>query len=119
VIEAVRPGATILDLQVIRPNPPVEADDTFVCEIDREPLYRHADAATAAVDTAISQGQLLEEAVDDHDVRKHDENGPDVVDDFEDKERKLPPAAIPKLLEIARPCLVRERCRLRCLARLV
>jgi hypothetical protein len=111
--EAVKPGGVVLDLQVIRPNPTVEVDGQAVCEIDGEPLFRTADAATAAVDAFIDAGRLVEQARDDHDVRKHYESGAELVDDFADKKRKLPHRAVPGLLTLAQPCEVRERCRLR------
>ena len=113
MITAVRPGGLVLDLQVIRPDPQVEVDGRVVCEIDGRPLFRLADAAAAAVDSAIAEGNLVEEAVDDHDVRKHYRSGADLVADFADKERSLPPQAIPTVRAIERPCIVRERCRLR------
>jgi hypothetical protein len=75
MVEAVKPGGLVLDLQVIRPNPTVEVDGQAVCEIDGEPLFRSADAATDAVDALVRTRQLVEQAVDDHDVRKHYVNG--------------------------------------------
>ena len=113
MVNAVRPGGTVLDLQVIRPNPRVEVAERFVCEVDGSPLFRRADGATAAIDTLIAAGQLFEEAVDDHDVRTHYPSGADLVDDFEDKQRRLPEEAIPALRTIEPPCVLRERCRLR------
>ena len=113
MVGAVRPGGLVLDLQVIRPNPVVEADGQEVCEIDGEPLFRTADAATAAVDAAVRGGLLVEQAVDDHDVRKHYDDGLELVDDFADSRRKLPVSALPGLHALRRPCVVRERCRLR------
>ena len=113
MVEAVKPGGVVLDLQVIRPNPSVEIGGRVVCKIDGEPLFRMADAATAAIDALIRAGKLLEQAVDDHDVRKHYDNGADLVDDFADKKRKLPSRAVPQLLTLTQPCAVRERCRLR------
>jgi len=113
MVEAVRPGGLVLDLQVIRPNPQVEAGGELLCEIDGEPLFRTADAAAAAVDALVRAGRLVEEAVDDHDVRKHYANGADVLDDYEGSERRPPAEAIPRLREERRPCAVRERCRLR------
>jgi hypothetical protein len=113
MVAAARPGGLILDLQVIRPDPVVEVDGRVVCEIDGEPLFTTADAATAAVDVLIAAGRLDEEASDDHDVRKHYATGAALVDDFADKQRKLPETAVPDLLALARPCVVRERCRLR------
>jgi hypothetical protein len=101
---------------VIRPNPRVEGPDGFVCEIDGEPLLEQADAATPAVDALVATGRLVEEARDDHDVRKHYPDGRDLVDDFRDKARKIPGGAIPRLETIAHPLVVRERCRLRRLA---
>jgi hypothetical protein len=103
----------VLDLQVIRPNPQVEVDGRVVCEIDGEPLFRWADAATAAVDARVEADDLVEEAVNDHDVRKHYPDGADLVDDFATKERRLPEAAVPMLRAIQQPLVVRERCRLR------
>jgi hypothetical protein len=113
MVEAVRPGGLVLDLQVIRPNPTAEVDGRVVCEIDGEPLFLTADAATAAVDALIRAGRLVEQAIDDHDVRKHYASGAELVDDFADKQRRLPNAAVPGLRALARPCAVRERCRLR------
>ena len=113
MVGAVRPGGVVLDLQVIRPNPTVEVEGRVMCAIDGEPLFRMADAATAAVDALIRAGRLLEQAVDDHDVRKHYDNGADLVGDFADKKRQLPNRAVPRLLALVQPCAVRERCRLR------
>ena len=113
MVEAVKPGGLVLDLQVIRPNPTAEVDRQVVCEIDGEPLFRTADAATDAVDALILDGRLVEQAVDDHDVRKHYDNGAELVADFAGKKRRLPELAVPRLLVVAQPCVVRERCRLR------
>ena len=113
MVEAVKPGGLVLDLQVIRPNPVVEVEGQQVCEIDGEPLFRNADAATAAVDALIAKGKLVEEAIDDHDVREHYDGGPDLIAGFADKRRQLPGDALPALRELKRPCIVRERCRLR------
>lgn len=113
MVGAVKPRGLALDLQVIRPDPRVEVDGRVVCEIDGRPLFRFADAAAAAVDAFVSAGRLVEEAVDDHDVRKHYRTGGDLVADFTGKERKLPPDAEPTLRAVERPCVVRERCRLR------
>jgi hypothetical protein len=113
MVEAVKPDGLVLDLQVIRPNPTAELDGRVICEIDGEPLFRTADAATAAVDALVRAGRLLEQAIDDHDVRKHYVNGAELVADFADARRQRPDDAVPRLLSLAQPCLVRERCRLR------
>ena len=113
MVEAVKPGGLVFDLHVIRPNPTVEVGGRVVCEIDGEPLFRTADAATAAVDAFIRAGRLVEQAIDDHDVRKHYANGAELVDDFAGKKRQLPDSAVPRLLALAQPCVVREHCRLR------
>jgi hypothetical protein len=113
MVEAVEPGGLVLDLQVIRPDPVVEVDGRAYCEFDGEPLFAGADAATAAVDALVRAGRLVEEAVDDHDVRKHYASGAELVTDFVGKRRKLPAEAIPALRSIEEPCAVRERCRLR------
>ena len=113
MVRAIRPGGDVLDLQVIRPNPTVEVGGQVVCEIDGEPLFRMADAATAAVDALIRTGELVEQAIDDHDVREHYANGADLIDAFAGKKRQLPKSILPSLLVLTQPCLVRERCRLR------
>jgi hypothetical protein len=117
MVDAVKLGGVVLDLQVIRPNPLVEVDSQVLCEIDGEPLFLLADAATAAVDSFILNGRLVEEAVDDHDVLKHYATGADLVDDFADKERRIPDESVPRLRAVAGPCVTRERCRLRRLVR--
>lgn len=111
--EALRPGSVMLDLQVVPPNPVVEAGDEQVAEIDSAPLLADAAAATAVVDAFIADGLLVEEAIDDHDVRSHYESGPKLVEDFVPKKRNVPPDAIPVLEAIDEPCIVREPCRLR------
>lgn len=113
MLDALHPGGIVLDLQVIRPNPQVVADGRVVCEIDGEPLFRWADAATAAVDARVAAGDLVEEAIDDHDVRKHYLDGADLIEDWAGKERRLPEAAVPMVRAIEQPLVVRERCRLR------
>ncbi len=113
MLEATTPGGVILDLQVIRPDPKVEVDGRAVCEIDGEPLFRMADAATAAVDARIAAGDLVEEAVDDHDVRKHYSDGAELVEDIAQSIRDLPAERVPELRALKRPLVVRERCRLR------
>ena len=62
MVKAVRSSRTVLDLQVIRPNPRVEIGDELFCEVDGEPLFRRADAAVGAIDALIRQGQLSEQA---------------------------------------------------------
>jgi hypothetical protein len=116
MVSAVRPGGLVFDLQVIRPNPRVELDGQASYEIDGEPLFRKADAATAAVDALTASGRLVEHAIDDHDVRKHYRTGADLVDDFAGKDRRLLGDAVSVLQAVTRPCVVRERCRLRRLA---
>lgn len=113
MLEAVRPGGLVLDLQVIRPDPEIELDGRVIAEIDGEPLFRWADAATAAVEARIAAGELAEEAVDDHRVRKHYSDGAELVEDVAASKRDLHPADVPMLAAIARPLVVRELCRLR------
>jgi hypothetical protein len=113
MVDGARPGGVVLDLQVIRPNPRVEVAGRILCEIDGEPLFRTADAATAAIDALIAAGRLVEQAVDDHDVLKYYETGADLVDDFAGKQRKLPDEALRRLRVLGQPCALRDRCRLR------
>jgi hypothetical protein len=113
MLETLVSRGVVLDLQVIRPNPQVEVEGRVVCEIDGEPLFRWADAAAAAVDARIAAGDLVEEAVDDHDVRKHYPNGADLVDDVAGSKRRLLEADVPRVNAIDSPVVVRERCRLR------
>ena len=113
MIEAVRPGGSILDLQVIRPNPEVELNGRVIAELDGEALFRWADAAVAAVDARIRAGDLVEEAVDDHDVREYYTDGADLVEGFAGSKRRIPEEFMPTLAPIKEPLAVRESCRLR------
>jgi hypothetical protein len=113
LLGAVAPGGIVLDLQVIRPDPRVEADGVAICEIDGEPLFRLADTARAAVDERIAAGDLVEEAVDEHDVFKHYDNGRQLIDDWAELQRQVPESALPVVRAIETPCVTRERCRLR------
>jgi len=70
-------------------------------------------AATAAVDALVANGRLMEEAVDDHDVRKHYANGAELVDDWKRSDRQPIGRTSSELREIRRQCVTRERCRLR------
>ena len=115
--EALVPEGIVLDLQVIRPHPLVEVDGTVLCEIDGSSLFVGADAAQAAVDLLVAEQLLEEEAVDDHDVRKHYVNGAALVAAFETSERTIPAEAIPGLQAVERECVMRERCRVRRLRR--
>lgn len=113
MVNAAAPGGLILDLQVIRPDPFVELDGKVVARVDGEPLFAWADAATAAVEARIAAGDLVEEAVDDHEVRKHYSDGADLVADVGSSKRRFPDEVIPVLAAIEQPLVVRERCRLR------
>lgn len=113
MVAAVKPGGLVLDLQVIRPDPVIESGGERICEIWGEPIFATADAATAALDGAIATTLLAQEAVDDHQVRTRFPTGPDLVDDFASKKRRIPEQALPKLLATAGPVTMRERCRLR------
>ena len=113
LLDALAPEGIVLDLQVIRPHPLVEVDDSILCEIDGSSLFVGADAARAAVDLLVAERLLEEEAVDDHNVRKHYANGAALVDDFETSERTIPGEAIPLLQAAESECVVRERCRVR------
>jgi hypothetical protein len=115
MIDAAVPGGLILDLQVIRPDPYVELAGEVVARIDGEPLFAWADAATAAVEARIAAGDLVEVAVDDHDVRKHYSDGADLVEDVAGSKRRFPDEVVPMLERVHQPLVVRERCRLRAL----
>ena len=99
MVDAVKLGGVVLDLQVIRPNPTVEVDGKVVCEIDGELLFRMADAATAAVDALIRAGELVEQAIDHHDVRGHYASGADLIATFagrsDNSRRALCPRSAP------------------------
>lgn len=113
MLESVRPEGVVLDLQVIRPNPQIELNGGVIAAINGEPLFQWADAATAAIDARLAAGDLVEEAVDDHEVRKHYSDGAELVDDVARSKRSLPEQAVPMLQAIDGPLVVRERCRLR------
>ncbi len=113
MIEAAKPGGLILDLQVIRPDPRVDLNGRAVAEIDGEPLFRWADAATAAVDARIEAGDLVEEAVDDHEVCKHYSGGAELVKDVAGSKRRFPEEIAARVATIEAPVVTREDCRLR------
>jgi hypothetical protein len=113
MLETVKPGGLLLDLQVIRPNPRVELDGRLVAEVDGEPLFLWADAAVAAIDARVADGDLVDDAVDDHDVLKHYPDGASLVEERAGSKRKLPPADVPAVRAIAEPLVMRERSRLR------
>ena len=115
MLAAARPGGLVLDLQVMPPDPRIESGGEVVCEIDGRPLLDWADAARAAVDARVAAGDLVEEAVDDHDVLEHYADGAELVHEWATKERRLSQSCAELVRMIEQPCVVRERC---CLTRL-
>ncbi len=113
LVDAVRPGGVVLDLQVIRPEATVEHDGSVVCTVDGEALLSKADAARAAIDALVQSGELVDVAIDDHDVFKHYASGADLVADFAQSIRRLPVAVVPALSALSSPVAIREHCRLR------
>jgi hypothetical protein len=113
MVAAIKPGGLVLDLQVIRPDPVIESGEERICEIWGQPIFATADAATAAIDASIEKGLLTQEAVDDHQVRTHFPTGPELIDEFASKRRRIPEQAVPKLFATPGPVTMRERCRLR------
>jgi hypothetical protein len=113
MVEAVRPGGHVLDLQVIRPKPFIETGDEVICQIDPAALFRCADAAAAAVDALVAAGRLVEEAFDDHDVLTHYANGAQLADDFTGKEDRFPDGMLARVRTQTGPVVRRDRCRLR------
>ena len=117
MVAAVKPGGVVLDLQVLIVNPRAEAGGRLVCELDRTPLFVKTEAASAAVDASVAAGRLVEEAVDDHDVLKHYAHGADLVDDWARSGRRPLGLSDEELRSFDKPCVTRERCRLRRLRR--
>jgi hypothetical protein len=113
MIDGVRRGGFILDLQVIHPDPWIELDGKAIDRVDAAPLLAWADAAVAAVDARIAAGDLREDAVDDHDVRTHYASGAELVDDIAGSKRRLSEQTVGLLHSIERPLVIRERCRTR------
>jgi hypothetical protein len=113
MVDSVRPGGLVLDLQVIRPKPFIEAGGEIVCQIDPAALFRAADAAAAAVDRFIATGRLVEETVDDHDVCAHYADGPELLEDFAGKEDRFPAGLLPVVRALSGPVVRRDHCRLR------
>ena len=113
MVQAVRPQGLVLDLQVVRPNPVVEADGRVLCEVDGSPLFRTADPAAAAIDEMIASGALVEEARDVHEILTHFRDGNAVVEDFVGRRRLLPTSKLGFLRSIDEPCVMIERCLLR------
>jgi hypothetical protein len=118
MVDAVRPGGLVLDLQVIRPNPRVEVDGELVCELDSEVLYANAEHAAASIDALVAAGELAEEAIDDHDVLKHYPSGGDLLENLAESSRfPLGLGSEARLQALEAPCVTRDRCRLRRLRR--
>ena len=117
MVEAVKPGGVILDLQVIRPKPRIESDGRVVCEFVAAELLRKADAAAAAVNALVTQSRLFEEAVDDRLERnfgqrerrrpRHEGAGKNAkmrsAWDLEDRFKRERPAAAQKASETSVP----------------
>jgi hypothetical protein len=117
MVGTVRSGGEVLDLQVIRPTPRIEAGGRLLYEYGETPLLAKADAARAAVDSLVAEGKLTEDATDEHDVLTHYPTGGDLVEHGRLPERSsLPAEIVPMLQRLASPCVIRERSLLRRLA---
>jgi SAM-dependent methyltransferase len=110
---ALAPNGAILDLEVVPPEPAVEADGGIVCRLEGGTLLADAAAAAAVIDEQIARGLLLEEGVDDHDVLRHFPTGAALVEHFRTRPRSVPARFVPLLEASARHHIVREACRLR------
>lgn len=114
---ALVPGGSVFDLQVIAPEPVVEADGEVVCRLEGTTLLEDAAAAAAAIDEEIARGLLREEAVEDHHILRHFSTGASLIEHFRTTTRSVPAGAVPLLKASTRPHVVREACRLRRLRR--
>lgn len=110
---ALVPGAVMLDLQVIPPEPVVEVYGAAICSLEDGGLLDDAATATGVVDELVERGLLYEDGVDDHEVLHHCSSGPALIEYFQPKRRSIPVHAIPLLAATDRPCVVREACRMR------
>jgi SAM-dependent methyltransferase len=110
---ALAPNGAILDLQVVPPEPDIEADGGTVCRLEGGTLLVAAATAAAAIDEEIARGLLREEAIDDHDVLRHFPTGAALVEHCRTTPRSVPASFVPLLEASARPHIVREACRLR------
>ena len=99
MVDAVKPGGVVLDLSDGR-NATVEVDGKVIYKIDGGPLLGMADAATAAVDALIRSGELVEQAIDDHDVGSITPPARISSSAFADKND----CSRPRLALAARPC---------------
>jgi SAM-dependent methyltransferase len=116
--EALAPGGTILDLQVVAPEPTVEVNGEVVCRLEGGALLDDAATAAAVIDDEIARGLLREEAVDDHDVLRHFSTGASLIEHLRTTARPVAAGAAPLLKASARPHIIRETCRLRRLRRI-
>jgi len=115
--EAVVRGGILLDLQVIRPHMRIESEGRLIYVADGSPLFEWADAARAAGDLLVAEGLLVEDAVDEHDVLKHYDNGAELIANWPPKQVKPSGETAAFFRAIAVKCVSRERCQLRKLRR--
>ena len=113
MLDALAPWGVALDLQVIRPT---RGWRSAAGSSARSTAARSSSGRMRRLPPStrgIVAGDLVEEAVDDHDVRSHYPSGRDVVEDVAESKQRLPESAIRALEALDEPVVVRERCRLR------
>ncbi len=87
----------MLDLQPIRRDASFQLEAVRLRDQTASHLFIGADAATAAVDDLVCVGVLIEEAIDDHDVREHYDDELAEVAAYATKRRHLPSTNWPGL----------------------
>jgi hypothetical protein len=109
-----RPGGLVLDLTSVPPPASLESQGAVIGELDQAAFLERAAITEEAVDRAVADGRLAEEASVAFDVLKHFDSGPDVLADLAERSAtRLPEALRPQLAAVDAPVVERTRSLLR------
>jgi hypothetical protein len=105
------PGGIVLDLTCAPIPAAIELDGRRLGQLDQDEFLARAAQTEEAVELLIREELLVEEASLAHDVLKHYDSGPEVIEDIAERPySRMPPALASRLAVIARPLVERVPC---------
>jgi hypothetical protein len=114
VLQLVRRDGVVLDLTTIPPAAVVERGGVSLGALEQTAFLARAVRTEEAVDAMVAEGLLVEEARLEHDVLKHFDSRPELVDDVGQRAvTRLPQALRERLDDVDGPLVERSFCLLR------
>jgi hypothetical protein len=113
---AMATGGLVLDMQPVRPRPPVEAAGTRLGSLDMREWGRTLDAVAALIDETIAAGLFREEGRRSYDVLETFDDGPELIDTVRDWDgTEISSTLAARIVRATPPFVIREGVLLRVL----